>query len=88
MSYAIKQIGHSNGDKYLKGDVPNMKVGELRYYPQDNPNLYRTQSRELSPKTVTRIFKSMFPNYEVEINDSDPSLIDHIVKRNSPIHNQ
>ncbi len=83
MSYAIKQIGHSNGDKYLKGVVPNMKVGELRYYPQDNPNLYRTKSRELSPKTAARIFKSMFSDYEVEINESDTSLIDHIIKRES-----
>lgn len=83
MGYAIKQIGYVDGDKILKGVIPNMKVGELRYYPQDNPNLYRTQSRELFPTTVTRIFKSMFPDYEVEINESDPSLIDHIVKRES-----
>lgn len=83
MNYEIKQVGYVNGDKYLKGAVSNMKVGELRYYPQDNLNLYRTQSRELSPKTVTRIFKSMFPDYEVEVNESDTSLIDHIVKRES-----
>ena len=83
MNYEIKQIGYVNGDKHLKSSVANMKVGELRYYPQDNPNLYRTQSRELSPKTVTRIFKSMFPDYEIELNESDPSTIDHIVKRES-----
>ena len=83
MEYAIKKIGYVDGDKILKGVIPNMKVGDLRYYPQDNPNLYRTQSRELSPKTVVRIFKSMFPDYEVEINESDTSLIDHIVKRES-----
>ena len=81
MGYAIKQIGYVDGDKILKGVIPNMKVGELRYYPQDNPNLYRTQSRELSPKIVMRIFKSMFPDYEVEVNESDTYLIDHIVKR-------
>jgi hypothetical protein len=73
MPYEIEQIGHINGDKWMNGVIPNMKVGELRYYPQNNPNLYRTQSRELSPKTVTRIFKSMFPGYEVELNESDPS---------------
>jgi uncharacterized protein YlzI (FlbEa/FlbD family) len=83
MAYEIKQIGHINGDKWMNGVIPNMKVGEIRFYPQDNPNLYRTQSRELSPKTVTRIFKSMFPDYEVEVNESDISLIDHIVKRES-----
>lgn len=83
MGYAIKQIGYVDGDKILKGVIPNMKVGELRYYPQDNPNLYRTQSRELSPKMVARIFKSMFPDYEVEINESDTSLLDHIVQRES-----
>lgn len=83
MAYEIEQIGHINGDKWMNGVIPNMKVGELRYYPEDNPNLYRTQSRELSPKTVTRIFKSMFPGYEVELNESDPSMIDHIVKRES-----
>lgn len=60
MGYNIKQIGHNNGDKYLKGVVPNMKVGELRYYPQDNPNLYRVKSGELSPETVVRIFKEKF----------------------------
>ena len=83
MAYEIKQIGHINGDKWMNGVIPNMKVGEIRFYPQDNPNLYRTQSRELSPKTVTRIFKSMFPDYEVEVNESDISLIDYIVKRES-----
>ena len=83
MGCVIKQIGYVDGDKSLKGVIPNMHVGELRYYPQDNPNLYRTQSRELAPKTVVRIFKSMFPDYEVEINESEPSLIDHIVKRDS-----
>lgn len=83
MAYEIKQIGQINGDKWMNGVIPNMKVGEIRFYPQDNPNLYRTQSRELSPKTVTRIFKSMFPDYEVEVNESDISLIDHIVKRES-----
>lgn len=81
MKYEIKQIGPDNGDKHLHGIVPNMNIGDLRYYPQDNPNLYRTQSRELSPKTVTRIFKSMFPDYEIEVNESDTSLIDSIVKR-------
>ena len=83
MNYEIKQVGYVNGDKHLKGDIPNMKIGEMRYYPQDNPNLYRTHSRELSPKTVTRIFKSMFPDYEVKENECDTSLIDHIVKRGS-----
>lgn len=83
MNYEIKQIGYVNGDKHLKGTVANMKVGELRYYPQDNPNLYRIQSRELSPKTVTRIFKSMFPDYDIELNKSDSSMIDHIVKSES-----
>ena len=83
MNYEIKQGGYVNGDKYWKGTVANMKVGELRYYPQDNSNLYRKKSRELSPKTVTRIFKSMFPDYEVEVSESDTFLIDHIVKRES-----
>lgn len=81
MSYKINQIGHQNGDKWMNGIIPNMKIGELRYYPQDNPNLYRNKSKELSPKTLTRIFKTLFPDYEVEINESDRSLIDHIVQR-------
>jgi hypothetical protein len=81
MNYEIKQVGYVNGDKYLKGTVANMKVGELRYYPQDNSNLYRKKSRELSPKTVTRIFKSMFPDYEVEVSESDTFLIDHIINK-------
>lgn len=83
MRYEIKQIGYVNGDKGLNGLVPNMKIGEMRFYPQDNSNLYRTQSRELSPKTIARIFKSMFPDYEVEANECDASLVDHIVKRGS-----
>lgn len=81
MNYEIKQIGYINGDKHLGGVVPNLKVGELRYYPQDNPNLYQTQSRELSPKTVARILKSMFPDYDVELNRSDVGQVDHITKR-------
>lgn len=85
MVFEIKQIGHNNGDKYLKGSIPNMRIGELRYYPQDNPNLYRTQSRELAPVTVARIFRYLFPDYEVEINERDSRLVDHIVKR-EPSH--
>lgn len=81
MVYEIRQIGYTNGDKWMKGIIPNMKIGELRYYSQDNPNLFRKKSRELSPKTLSRIFKSMFPEYEVEINENEPLLIDHIVKR-------
>lgn len=38
MAYEIKQIGHINGDKWMNGVIPNMKVGEIRFYPQDNPN--------------------------------------------------
>ena len=52
MTYHIKQVDHDNGDKSLKGVIPNMKVGDLRFYPQDNPNLYRRESRELSSKTT------------------------------------
>lgn len=81
MGYEIKQIGYCNGDKWMKGIIPNMKIGELRYYPQDNPNLYRDKSRELSPKILTRIFKSMFPDYEVEVDENEPALIEHIAKR-------
>lgn len=81
MGHEIKQTGYVNGDKWMKGIIPNMKIGEIRYYPQDNPNLYRTMPRELSPKTLTRIFNSLFPEYEVEIDENDSTLIDHIVKR-------
>lgn len=83
MTFQIKQVGYDNGDKYLKGVIPNMKVGDLRFYPQDNPNLYRKESRELSPKTTARIFRSMFPDYKIEVNERDASLVDHIVKRES-----
>jgi hypothetical protein len=61
-----------------------MKVGELRYYPQDNPNLFRKKSRELSPTTLARIFRSMFPDYKIETNESENTLVDSIINSKTP----
>ena len=35
----LKQVGYINGDKPLKGQIPNLKLGEFRYYPQYDINL-------------------------------------------------
>lgn len=83
VGYELKAIGSANGDKHLDGRIPNMKIGEMRFYPQDNPNLYREKSRELTPKTLARILHSLFPGYEVETNEMDGSLVDNIVKRDT-----
>ena len=80
-NYQIIQVGPGLGDKYLDGNIPNLKIGELRYYPQDNSNLFREKSREISPKTLMRIFRCMFPDYDIELYEPDNSQIDHIVKR-------
>jgi len=43
----LKQVGADNGDKYFQGNIPNMKRGEYRYYPQDNPNLKFTYEKHI-----------------------------------------
>ena len=58
----LKQVGSTNGDKHLCGEIPNMKMGEYRYYPQDNPNLKRVR-KNLSRRAFIRLFNKYFPKY-------------------------
>ena len=67
----LKQAGVTSGDKYLNGDIPNMKLGEYRYYPQDNPNLAILSRSKITRKAFIRILKKYFPEYIVnpDINE-------------------
>ncbi|MFZ2890434.1 hypothetical protein [Sulfuricurvum sp.] len=71
MKNKLKVIGHFNGDKHKGGKLPNLKLGEVRYYPQDNPNIMRNTVREISSRTLVRIFRDLFPEHIVDIDEQD-----------------
>lgn len=72
------------GDKHMEGNIQNLKLGEVRYYPQDNPNILRNTVREISPKTLIRIFDTLFPDYIVDV-DEESNLVNHIRYENETI---
>lgn len=59
----LKQVGLTNGDKHLYGKVPNMKCGEYRYYPQDNPNLQFAEEKYITRDNFIILLKKYFPEY-------------------------
>lgn len=78
MKATIQQVGYLLGDKHLEGDIPNLKCGEVRYYPQDNPNLIRTKRWRITRKVFLRLLKRSFQNYRV---DDDLSTLTSEEKR-------
>lgn len=77
MKNKLKVIGHFMGDKPMEGNVLNLKLGEVRYYPQDNPNILRDTVREISPKTLIRILSTLFYGCIVDV-DEENNLVNHI----------
>jgi hypothetical protein len=77
MDNKLKVIGHFMGDKHMEGKLSNLKFGEVRYYPQDNPNIIRNTVREISSATLIRISRKLFPKYIIEIDEKD-KLVNHI----------
>jgi hypothetical protein len=69
----LKQVGGTMGDKSLDGNIPNMKLGEYRYYPQDNPNIKMMQRDWIARKVFARIMYRYFPEYIIdpEIDNSE-----------------
>jgi len=66
----LKQIGMDNGDRHLNGNIPNLKLGEYRYYPNDNPNVTPLKdsngsTMKLSRKEFETILKEQFPDYDI-----------------------
>lgn len=59
----LKQIGTDMGDKHFHGIIPNMKQGEYRYYPQDNPNLKFALDKKVKRKDFIILLKEYFPKY-------------------------
>lgn len=74
----LKQVGSTNGDKHLLGEISNMKLGEYRYYPQDNKNLIRAPRKLLTRKAFFRLLNKYFPEYTI---DSDMSGIQENEKK-------
>lgn len=64
----LKQVGHTNGDKGID-TIPNLKLGEFRYYTQDNPNIDRMSVRQISPKAFIKVMTYLFPQYHIEFED-------------------
>jgi len=71
----LKQVGYTNGDKGTKG-LPNMKIGEFRYYPKDNPNVDRMTGRTISPGVFVRVMTCLFPEYHIECEDGKNGIMD------------
>lgn len=59
----LKQVGSDNGDKGFHGNVHNLKLGEYRYYPQDNPNLKFAEIKHITRADFIIKLKQLFPNY-------------------------
>lgn len=66
----LKQMGSTDGDKHLLGEIPNMKLGEYRYYPQDNKNLTRIPRKLLTRKAFLRLLNKHFPEHIIDPNMS------------------
>ena len=64
----LKQVGYTNGDKGIKS-IPNLKLGEFRYYTQDNSNIDRMSVRQIPPKVFIRVMTCLFPEYHIESDD-------------------
>lgn len=65
------------GDKHMEGKLSNLKLVEVRYYPQDNPNILRDTVREISPRTLIRILSTLFYSRIVDVNEEN-NLVNHI----------
>ena len=61
----LKQVGADNGDKYFQGNIPNMRQGEYRYYPQDNPNLKFADEKHIKRENFIILLNKYFPKYIV-----------------------
>lgn len=64
----LKQVGHTNGDKGIDA-IPNLKLGEFRYYTQDNRNIDRMSVRQIPVKVFVRIMTCLFPQYHIEFDN-------------------
>jgi len=71
----LKQVGADNGDKGFQGNIPNMKQGEYRYYPQDNPNLKFADEKYITREDFIVLLNKYFPKYIVR-PDNIPSDAD------------
>ncbi len=73
MAIKLKQVGHYMGDK--TGDFPNLKIGEFRYYTQDNDNIIRGQFFK-DVRDFKILFEINFSDYEVIIEIENQNNID------------
>jgi hypothetical protein len=85
MKNKLKVMGYFMGDKPMEGKFSNLKLGEVRYYPQDNPNILRDTVREISPRTLIRILSTLFYGCIVDI-DEENNLVNHIRYGDKTMH--
>jgi hypothetical protein len=91
MTIQIKQNADDfillNGKEYFT----NLRVGEYRFYPDSNENLY-DGNRFKDNRDFKILFESFFPDYEVILKKTNPNNIENhymydllkIIKKNSP----
>lgn len=87
----LKQAGHYMGDKGVIS-LPNLKLGEYRFYSGDNPNIIAR--KKIKPEKFKYLFEENFPDYEIKLEVMNPNQIkDHYViylgdffKRSEPLN--
>lgn len=59
----LKRVGGEYGDKG-NNQIPNLKLGEFRYYVQDNKNIL--DGRILSKKLALKLMACLFQGYHID----------------------
>jgi hypothetical protein len=75
MQRKLRAVGSDYGDKGMK-NIPNLKVGEYRYYARDNLNIFNM--KKISPVKFKYLFEQIFPNNPVVLEIAKNSTLDNI----------
>jgi hypothetical protein len=75
MKNILKVAGSYYGDKGI-ANIPNLKLGEYRFYSQDNSNIINLE--EISPIKFKYLFEKAFPDNPVLLSITEESTIDNI----------
>lgn len=77
----ITITGSILGDKCTT-EIPNLKIGEMRYYLKDNQNIDFSTCKQLLNKALIRIVNKFFEDYIVNIDDTNKIIS---VKKNNEL---
>lgn len=75
MENVLKAVGSDYGDKGIK-NIPNLQIGEYRYYARDNSNI--TNIKEISPVKFKYLFEKVFPDNPIMLDIVNESTVYNI----------